>query len=183
MNPLSSIDDIARLYAARGDAHYGEDVTQIEHALQCAALAQAAGSPPSLIVAALLHDIGHLFENEADAIGSEKDFRHQVVGARALLPLFPAAVCEPIALHVDAKRYLCRKEPDYQAGLSAASKISLALQGGSFDAAQARVFESNPHARDAISLRRFDDTGKSGELVALTFSDFMPLIRRVAYAA
>lgn len=170
---LSSLDEIARLYAERGGLAYGEDVTQLEHALQCAALAQAHG--PALTVAALLHDIGHLFSTEENALLA--DDRHQVAGAQALAGLFGAAICEPIALHVAAKRYLCLREPGYFEALSAASKTSLQLQGGMFDAAQAQAFEQRPYWQDAVALRRLDDTGKREDASGLSFEDFMPVMR------
>jgi predicted HD phosphohydrolase len=104
-----SLDDIERLYAERGGLAYGEGVSQIEHALQCAVLAQADGAAPSLIVAALLHDVGHLFEDDVDETRLTIDDRHETAGARALAGLFDEAVRAPIALHVAAKRYLCFK--------------------------------------------------------------------------
>jgi phosphonate degradation associated HDIG domain protein len=173
----SSLEDIERLYAARGGLSYGEGVTQMEHALQCAALAQAAGAAPSLVVAALLHDIGHLFEEEAGVVAAEVDYRHQVSGAEALAGLFGEAVRGPIALHVAAKRYLCFTEPSYFDALSPASRASLELQGGPFDAAQAAAFERLAWWREAVALRRFDDEGKRQDAPARSFDDFRPLMR------
>src|SRR5271156_5702879 len=113
MTPLSTLEDIERLYAARGGLSYGEGVTQTEHALQCAGLAQAAGASPSLVAAALLHDIGHLLQHEQEAAEFSVDDRHEAAGAEALAGLFGEAVWRPVALHVAAKRYLCRVEPGY----------------------------------------------------------------------
>jgi gamma-butyrobetaine dioxygenase len=177
MSPLLTLEAIMRVYAARGGLTYGEGVTQIEHALQCAALAEADGAAPSLVVAALLHDVGHLFEEEAAALRS--DDHHERAGAQALAGLFGPAVIQPIALHVAAKRYLCFCEPAYFDALSPASKASLKLQGGPFDAAQAAIFEAQPHWRDALSLRRYDDTGKSDISSGRTFADFTPLMTSV----
>ena len=174
---LSSPEDLARLYAARGDRTYGEGVTQTEHALQCAALAEAAGADPSLVVAALLHDIGHLFVDEAE--GTISDTRHEVVGARTLAGLFGEAVSGPVALHVAAKRYLCLREPGYFDALSAASQVSLALQGGPFEAAEAAAFERLPHWREAVALRRFDDLGKRQERSERAVAEYVPLMRRL----
>lgn len=174
MTRLSSLEEIARLYAARGGLAYGENVSQLEHALQCAALAQAHG--PALTVAALLHDIGHLFDGEEHALLA--DDRHQLAGARALSGLFGDEVCQPIALHVAAKRYLCFREPDHFATLSAASRETLRLQGGVFDAAAADAFERRPYWREAVALRRFDDWGKQEDKAApRSFEDYMPLMR------
>ncbi|HEY2481806.1 MAG TPA: metal-dependent phosphohydrolase [Caulobacteraceae bacterium] len=171
---LSSLEEIRRLYDERGGRTYGEGVTQIEHALQCASLAQAEGAAPSLIVAALLHDLGHLFE---DGEGVAADARHEAAGAGALAGLFGEAVRGPIALHVAAKRYLCFKEADYVEALSAASQRSLRLQGGPLDAVGAAAFERLPHWQDAVALRRWDDAGKRQEASARTFADFATLMR------
>ena len=105
------------------------------------ALAEAQGVVSSLIAAALLHDVGHLFENDEAVAGGGIDDRHQIVGARAIMGLFGDAVCGPVSQHVAAKRYLCFKEPHYFQDLSAASKHSLKLQGGVFDAKEAAEFE------------------------------------------
>jgi phosphonate degradation associated HDIG domain protein len=180
---LSNLEDIERLYAARGGLNYGEGVTQTEHAVQCAVLVQADGAEPSLVVAALLHDIGHLLEAEEAVVGSTVDGRHEIAGAQALKGLFGEAVRGPIALHVAAKRYLCFKEPHYFQALSPASQASLALQGGPFDAAEAAAFERRPHWREALALRRFDDTGKRDEASGRAFADFAPLMRSLLVGA
>jgi phosphonate degradation associated HDIG domain protein len=175
MNRLPSLEALERLYADRAGAAYGEGVSQLEHALQCAVLAEAEGGSPALIAASLLHDVGHLYENEADAL--EIDHRHEISGAQALKGLFGEEVRAPIALHVAAKRWLCLKEPSYFETLSPASKRTLELQGGVFDAAQAQTFERLPHWREAVALRRYDDLGKRPETCGRAFADFMPLLR------
>jgi phosphonate degradation associated HDIG domain protein len=172
---LSSLDALEALYAERGALGYGEGVSQLEHALQCAELGEATGAAPSLILAALLHDVGHLFASEADA--AAHDLRHEIVGARALSGLFGEAVRAPIALHVAAKRYLCFVEPSYAEALSPASQATLVMQGDRFDARAAAAFEGRPYWRDAVALRRFDDTGKRNEPSLRRFSDFRPLMR------
>jgi phosphonate degradation associated HDIG domain protein len=177
MARLSNLRDIERLYATRGGLNYGEGVTQLEHALQCAALAQERGASPSLVVAALLHDIGHLFADEEDAVRA--DDRHEIAGARALGALFGEAVRRPIALHVAAKRYLCLRDADYFQALSPASQASLRLQGGPFDVAEAAAFEAMPYWQDALFLRKLDDMGKREELSGLGFEDFAAVMRSV----
>lgn len=173
---LSSLEALERLYAQRGARRYGEDVSQIEHAVQCAALAEADGAPPSLIAAALLHDIGHLFEDEAAVTQAERDGRHEIAGAQALKGLFGQTVRAPIALHVAAKRYLCLKEPAYIDALSPASQASLKLQGGPFDPSEADRFERQPFWREAVALRRYDDIGKREDLAGRPFADFMTVL-------
>jgi phosphonate degradation associated HDIG domain protein len=176
----TSLEDIERLYGARGGLTYGEDVTQLEHAVQCASLAQAAGHPASLVVAALLHDIGHLFEDERDVVTAAKDRHHEIAGSQILSFLFGPEVCDPIAHHVAAKRYLCYRDTSYFDGLSAASKASLVLQGGPFDPDAAAAFEKLPFWQATMALRRFDDMGKRAEHCGRPFADFRHLLQRAA---
>lgn len=183
MTRLTSLDQIERLYKEQGALTYGEGVTQLEHALQCADLAQAQGAPPSLIVAALLHDIGHLFESAAEVASFKVDDHHEFTGADLLSDLFGETVCVPVSLHVAAKRYLCFAEPDYFDALSAASQKSLSLQGGPFNASEAAAFALLPYAQEAIALRRFDDTGKREEPCERAFADFTPLMRELMILA
>jgi phosphonate degradation associated HDIG domain protein len=154
--PLT-LADIEALFSGHGANLYGgEAITQTEHALQCAMLAETAGEPEAIIVAALLHDIGHLLMHEDGAY----DRRHQDVGAVALIGSFDDAVIEPIRLHVAAKRYLCCVDDNYWALLSPASKHSLELQGGPFDDERAAHFARNPHAQIAVRVRQYDDFAK-----------------------
>jgi phosphonate degradation associated HDIG domain protein len=183
MNRLLSLTELVRLYATHGERNYGEDVTQMEHALQTAALAEAHGCAPSLIAASLLHDVGHLFEGEAEVAGFTLDHRHQDTGAKALSSLFTEAVWQPVALHVAAKRYLCFKDAHYFETLSPASQRSLGLQGGPFTATEAESFESMPYWRDAVALRRFDDMGKREEISPRSFEAFMPLLHNLLIGA
>ncbi|MGZ3399472.1 MAG: HD domain-containing protein [Caulobacteraceae bacterium] len=180
MDRLPSLEALERLNAERAGAAYGEGVSQLEHALQCAVLAETEGAAPSLVAAALLHDVGHLYENEADAL--EIDRRHEISGAQALKGLFGEAVRAPIALHVAAKRWLCLKEPGYVEALSPASKRTLDLQGGVFDPGEAQAFERLPHWREAVALRRWDDLGKRPEPSGRTFADYLPLLRAIMAA-
>jgi len=158
---LAVIDDIFSMFNSLGALSYGEEVTQLAHILQAAHCAREDGAPDSLVAAALLHDIGQFMDDAGNA--AEKrgiDARHEVSGAAFLASYFPAEVVEPVRLHVDAKRYLCAVEPGYLEGLSRASKISLALQGGVYSAEEAAAFAARPYAGEAIRLRRYDDMGK-----------------------
>jgi phosphonate degradation associated HDIG domain protein len=177
MPPLANVEALARVYAERGAEHYGEGVTQLEHALQSAVLAEAARAPASLIVAALLHDIGHLLIPDDAQRRSSLDAHHERMGEAALRPLFGETVRAPIRLHVAAKRYLCFAEPAYFNLLSQASIASLALQGGPMTVEEAAQFERQTHWRDAVELRKFDDLAKRDETCGRRFEDFMPLLR------
>jgi gamma-butyrobetaine dioxygenase len=170
-DPLAPIFDP---FDAHGAEAYGEDVSQIDHALQCAALAGAESAPPPLIAAALLHDVGHLFEDRGHA--AARDARHEIHGARMLRRWFGPEVIGPIALHVLAKRYLCATDPAYQAALTSASQASLALQGGAFTPAQCARFARTRFAEDAVRLRRWDDTGKTPGLAVPPLDHYRPLL-------
>jgi phosphonate degradation associated HDIG domain protein len=159
-----NLQDIQRLLQHRGSQQYGlEAVNQLEHALQCAHLAEIAGETDELVIACLLHDLGHMIAAEKAATqepDKSKDDLHQYTVLPFLRGALPDAVVEPIRLHVDAKRYLCQAEGAYFASLSAASVRSLAQQGGTFSALQSRDFLQQPHADDAVRLRRYDDLAK-----------------------
>ena len=174
-------DEIAEAFADRGADAYGEHVSQLDHALQCAMLAEAEGASDPLIAAALLHDYGHLFEGRGDLAEHEgRDARHEVHGARALRRWFGPEVVGPVVLHVAAKRYLCAAEPAYEAALSPASVLSLELQGGRFTPAQRRRFEQRRFAADAIRLRRWDDAAKVAGLRTPDLKDYWPMLRGIA---
>lgn len=158
------------------DERYGEPISQEAHALQSAALAETDGAPPPLIVAALLHDIGHMLcRLPPDRTVRGVDSRHELIGAKWLARFFPPAVTEPIRLHVAAKRYLCAREPDYAAALSAASTRSLALQGAAMTAAEAAAFADTPCAADALRLRRWDEAAKDPDATPPGFTRYYPI--------
>jgi phosphonate degradation associated HDIG domain protein len=157
------VDRLLGLFTARGNRQYGgERVSQCEHALQCAFLAEQEGVAGTVVVAALLHDIGHmLYEaGERPALRGIDD-RHEELGAEYLLGVFGLAVAEPVRLHVAAKRYLCATDPGYFGCLSAASVHSLELQGGAFNAAEVTAFRSISFAEEAVRIRLWDDAAKS----------------------
>ena len=160
-----SIPDIVGLFDSKGHAQYdGEAVTQLEHALQSAHLAEQEGADIALITAALLHDLGHLLHDFGGTPTQQGlDDVHQYRCLPFLRGLFGPATLEPIRLHVDAKRFLCAREPGYLEALSPDSQRSLALQGGVFSDAQAAAFEALPFAGDAVELRRWDDRAKSAD--------------------
>jgi [1-hydroxy-2-(trimethylamino)ethyl]phosphonate dioxygenase len=160
-----------------GDQYGGERVTQLAHALQCAALAEAEGAAPSLVTAALLHDIGHLLHDLGERPAARGiDDRHELVGRTWLSRWFGEPVTEPVRLHVNAKRYLTATDPGYFATLSPGSVRSLQLQGGPFSAELATGFIALPHAEDAVRLRRWDERAKVTGLAVPDLAHFRPHI-------
>jgi [1-hydroxy-2-(trimethylamino)ethyl]phosphonate dioxygenase len=159
---MTTVDTILKMFAVAGKAaYYGEDVSQTEHALQTACLAVHSGADDELVVAALLHDIGHLLRGLPENVAEHGiDDAHEEVGAAWLGRHFGPAVSAPVKLHVPAKRYLCTVDTEYQASLSAASQLSLRLQGGPMTPSEVRLFEQNPYFAAAVALRRWDDNAK-----------------------
>ena len=158
----SIISDIFHMLKTKGsNIKYGnEDVTQLEHALQCAELAEQKNCSHETITAALFHDIGHLLYNGKDPIHQDKDGHHESLGAEYLSQHFGDEVILPIRAHVDSKRYLAGIEEGYYDLLSKASKKSLIAQGGPFTKEEAKEFINMPFMKQAVELRRFDDQAK-----------------------
>jgi phosphonate degradation associated HDIG domain protein len=176
-NPIEIVDEIIRIFNERGGRHYGEQVTEREHALQCATFARERGETPALVAACLLHDYGHLIHDLGEDIADQgRDARHEDIGASRLKQFFPPEVVDPVRLHVEAKRYLCWKEPAYLAGLSAASAKSLRLQGGPMTDDESGEFERHPHFESAVRLRRYDDIGKVTGMITPSIEDFRDLL-------
>ena len=182
LTPPDLVDYIVWLYDDRGERSYGsEAVTQLEHALQCAELAEREGAHEALIAASLLHDIGHLLPKlGAEVARGGVDDRHEYLPLRMLRRHFGEAVLAPIRLHVAAKRYLCAVQPGYCDGLSSASRMSLQRQGGIYTQAEAARFMREPYADDAIRLRQWDDRAKVRGKVTPDFPYYVNLLLRCA---
>jgi phosphonate degradation associated HDIG domain protein len=181
--PAGDVDEVLALFEAWGTQNYDEDVTQLDHALQTAALARAAGADDALVAAALLHDVGHLLELRDGGIRdgqAEVDLGHEGRGARWLAPVFPAQVTGPIALHVAAKRYRCAVDPQYHDGLSDGSRRSLVRQGGPMAREEAERFAAHPACDDAVALRGWDDGGKVEDLEVPGLASYRDLLVKLA---
>ncbi len=163
-SPEAVVAQIRDLFEHGGGADYvGEPVTQLEHALQCAQLAEQSGADRATVVAAFLHDIGHLLPGEtvSDFMAEFGRMDHETLGAIWLEQRgFPAQVTQLIRHHVNAKRYLTARYPDYLARLSDASRQTLTYQGGPMDADEMRTFEANPYFQQIIQVRRWDEAAK-----------------------
>ena len=179
---MSVAQEVHALYGRLGSAAYfGERVSMTEHGLQAAHFARVQGASDQLVVAALLHDVGHLLEEVPEAIEDwVSDSRHEELGARWLAQRFAAEIAEPVRLHVPAKRYLCAVDPHYFAQLSTASVHTLKLQGGPMSAAEVARFEQEPHHREAVRLRQWDDQGKVAGLVTPPLQAYTALIDSLA---
>ena len=174
LTPLTIVDFLADIFARRGSEEYlGEAVTVGEHMLQGAHFAEVQGQSDEIVVAALLHDIGH-FTSEFGTFSMEdtEDRFHEDAGARILEPFFPSVVTDCVRYHVAAKRYLCAMDPDYFGQLSDASIHSLNLQGGPMTKDEAAQFESNRNLDAIIAVRKLDDQGKVAGLETPAFSHY-----------
>jgi len=156
------IDFILDLFENQGAKEYlGETVSTSQHLEQTAACATADGASDELVIAALLHDIGHFIGGfSIDSLENGINDLHEDFGSDFLAPFFPASVTEPIRLHVAAKKYLCAVDKDYITHLSAASVNTLNLQGGPMSASEVQAFESNSYYLSAVKMRHYDDDGK-----------------------
>lgn len=159
-----SIATLRRLLQEHGQQHYGEAITQADHAIQAATLARDWGCDEEMQLAALLHDIGHLLEHDgAAAMGEYGVQAHDRLGADYLLALgFSARVARLVGMHVAAKRYLCAIDPAYLQQLSSASTATLAYQGGPMTASEVEAFARQPDLPDILLLRRLDEAAKDG---------------------
>ena len=175
-----AIDRLLQILREFGAEQYGrEAVTQMQHALQCAELAELEDGRPALIAAALLHDIGHMVDAEGRCASDEHaevDRHHEDKAALFLSRTFGPEVTEPIRLHVPAKRYLVATDAAYFATLSPASVHSLEMQGGPMRADEVAAFDRLPHAAAAVKLRAWDDRAKNPEHVTPDLAHFRPAL-------
>lgn len=178
MQEQQVIDELSAIYESRAHGQYGLTlVNQRAHAVQSGYHARAQGLPASQIVAALLHDIGHMIHDLGEHPAARGvDDRHEDLGAAWLATRFSPAVSEPVRLHVAAKRYLCTVEADYRSRLSDDSIESLALQGGDMSASEQAAFEAEAYQWEAMTLRRIDELAKDPLGPMPAFSEFHSVI-------
>jgi gamma-butyrobetaine dioxygenase len=166
--------DLAGLFAESGLRAYGESVSQLAHALQCAALARLDRADDELVTAALLHDVGHLVEDD-----QERPERHHGSGGAALVGAFvPPRLAWLIEHHVVAKRYLCTVDPRYAERLSPASRRSYTVQGARLQPDEQLALETRPWFADAVRLRRWDDAAKLPGAACPPLVEYAPLLER-----
>jgi predicted HD phosphohydrolase len=168
--------DIVGLFVTSGLRAYGERVTQLSHALQCAALAYRDRADDEVLVAALLHDVGHLVDDQTSA--ELPDRHHGGAGAAFIRPFVAPRIAWLVEHHVIAKRYLCSVDPRYVEQLSPVSKRSYEAQGARLDLEEQLALETQPWFGDAVRVRKWDDAGKSPEAVYPPLIEYRLLLER-----
>lgn len=174
-------EPVAQLLEASTDMDYiGEAVSQLEHMLQCAHFAQSRGADDELVLAALLHDIGHLCAGpDAPQMADLGVVRHEHIGADYLRAHgFSERVCTLVSGHVDAKRYLSLRKPGYLERLSEASMGTLRHQGGPMNEAEAKRFEAHPFFQDFLKVRMWDEEGKQENLATPDLASYRSMVLR-----
>lgn len=173
------VAQIFRVFRERGHRHYGESVSEQEHALQTAEFARQYSEPDALVLSCLLHDYGHMLHDLGENIADQGvDARHEELGAWLLKDWFPEEILQPIRQHVASKRYLCWRNTQYRDGLSPSSQRSLQLQGGPMSEQEASEFEALPFFDQCVRLRLYDDMGKVPQMPTATIESYEPLIRQ-----
>jgi 2-amino-1-hydroxyethylphosphonate dioxygenase (glycine-forming) len=173
---------IKDLFNKHGDKDYiGEAITQTHHMVQAAMLAENSKCKSTVILASLLHDIGHLldFENKENNMGNYGKKDHEHIGAIFLENLgFPESITVPIKNHVSAKRYMSI-DKQYYKKLSEASKQTLKFQGGIFTEQEAIKFEQSPFFIDSVYVRYYDDNAKDKDKKMKTLEYYLKMIDKL----
>lgn len=173
------IEEILSAFQKAGDLDYGENISMREHMLQTACLAEQGGDEERIIVAALLHDYGHLVcDQPNDCFSEGSNNFHETVGARALENWFDEEIVGAIRLHVDAKRYLCAATPKYIAKLSDASIMTLGVQGGPMSDEEMIEFQRQAGHKMALKIRVYDDLGKEPRIQRPELEYYVPMLKR-----
>jgi 2-amino-1-hydroxyethylphosphonate dioxygenase (glycine-forming) len=183
----SKADQIVRevfdLYEKHGDEDYiGEPVSQLEHMSQSAQLAMKQGCDDEVVLAAFFHDIGHIcvMQNAMNSMGGYGVKSHEKIGADFLREKgFPDRIARLVESHVQAKRYLTFKYPDYYHSLSEASKKTLEFQGGRMGEEEANAFENADIFETSILLRKWDELAKETEIPIVDLNDLKERARKV----
>lgn len=175
-----TVEEIIELYRQRGHEQYGEKVTQLQHMVQSANLAEAEGQDEEVILAAFLHDIGHFMgKGGEDHMGEYGVVSHEKLGADYLRAKgFGEKIPALVEGHVAAKRYLTFAHPEYYDRLSEASKQTLIHQGGRMNAEEAAAFKASPYFELSIKMREWDDDGKVPESTEHALEKFRAMMIR-----
>ena len=172
----SNIERILGLLRGAHGEYFGEPVTQLEHALQCAQLAAASGANDDLVLAALLHDVGHLLE-EGDEAGV---IAHDGIGAQWLREQgMSDRISDLVGGHVQAKRYLTATNPTYYERLSDVSRLTLSRQGGPMSPEESAAFVKDPLFTEKLRLRSWDEQAKVPGMPVAGLESYRGLLERV----
>lgn len=167
----NTIKEIIRIFKCHGELKYGESISVNSHSVQAALHAIDKGYTREIVIAALLHDIGHLVpldqpDREWEVMDQFGIAAHETIGADFLRALsIPESICQPIALHVETKRYLCAVDSSYYDLLSTASKATLKHQGGKMSGVEVAKFRDLPYYDAAIKVRLLDDSAKDPDFI------------------
>ena len=168
MSVLNEIDAVLRSLRGVWDE---ESVDELDHALQAAAAAIAAGADDELVLASALHDVAH-----SPLLAAPPEAGHDTIAREWLAARFGERVGWLAGAHVAAKRYLVATEPGYRDGLSETSICSLMAQGG---AGVDDAFVNHPWWADAVRLRRYDDAAKDPTAAGATIQTVVAVAERV----
>ena len=188
MMAAQAADAILALFAEQGSGDYvGEAVSQVQHAEQCAAHAAAAGAGEATVAGALLHDVGHMLGLRSPAQHERMDacgtMHHERVGAAWLAALgLPLQATEVVRRHVDAKRFLCWRNPAYLHKLSPASRTTLGFQGGPMGDEEAARFEADPLSKTILLMRTWDEAAKDPAAQVPQLASYQGLLERLIEA-
>lgn len=177
------IDEIFDLYELHGDEDYiGEPVSQLEHMSQSAQLAIEQGCDDEIVLAAFFHDIGHIcvMPNASNSMDGYGIKRHEKAGADYLRSKgFPERIAKLVESHVQAKRYLTYKNPEYYTSLSNASKKTLEFQGGRMEKEEADSFEADSLFETSILMRKWDELAKETDVPVIDLNEMKMRAKRV----
>jgi phosphonate degradation associated HDIG domain protein len=177
------VEEVFKLYELHGNDDYiGEPVSQIEHASQSAQLAEKEGYEPEVVLAAFFHDIGHICAKKKpkNDMGGYGMLCHERVGANYLRKKgFPEKIARLMENHVEAKRYLCFKHPEYYEKLSVASKATFEFQGGKMTVDEAVRFENDPLFDLSIKMREWDETAKEESIPLVDLEKLKAICRQI----
>ena len=177
---LAAYEEVESAFLKYGSGDYiGEAISQEEHALQAANLASESGLDDDTVLAALLHDMGHVcgLAESMEQMGDCGVANHEHIGADWLLDLgFSDKCAELVRRHVDAKRYLCCVDKEYYAKLSDASRTTLGYQGGPMSEEEAQAFEADPLFNAIILMRSWDEQAKIPDLVVPPIAAYQEMI-------
>lgn len=179
-NINQTVSEIIDLYRQYGHEQYGERVTQLQHMIQTAMLAEKEGYNEEVVLAAFLHDIGHFMgKNKEDHMGNYGVKSHEKLGAEYLREKgFGEKIPALVEGHVAAKRYLTFAQPGYYEKLSDASRQTLMHQGGKMTAIEAAQFEASPHFELSLKMRTWDDDGKVPDSADLNLEKYELMMKR-----